>query len=539
MQRSTLLLGNILPLYNKHEKVLIWLASLLFCIIYALRLGQDQNWDAANYHFYNAYAFLNGRMNWDIAPAQLQTWFNPTLSVPLLLLVQTLPGPLVSVVLAGFGGVNIALVYFLVRAVQHEDHKQNQTVLSILIALATTYLAFWSPMFISELGSTLGDYFGSLLTIAALLFVVRSDFSIRGYALAGLCLGLALSLKLTNATSVIAFTLASLLILTRPGQWFSAIPRLFAAGFSALVTFLPLGGAWMAYLYLRFGNPVFPIYNNIFTSPWIDPSSFLDERFNAKSLMDMLNYPLAVAKGLHPSAELDFTDYRSLILITTSLIVALALLLLPGLRRIQPNRYATRKAVFLALFVVVYLPLWLRGYGIERYAIAIAQLIPLLIFMMMSRLFVHHAIYAVSVAAMSGFIIHTTIPTNWGRVPQGWDWFSFSAPEEAKVENRLYIMYTGDAESFVALALPASSRFVRIDGNIPTNRQYRLFQEVTKAISEHKGEIRLIRSVSAGEPKASAPFATFGLELAEGPCFDIGSKLGSIRSCPLKRLKTP
>src|SRR5687767_13972866 len=35
-----------------------------------LTLGQDANWDLRNYHWYNAYSFLNGRFGFDVVPAQ-------------------------------------------------------------------------------------------------------------------------------------------------------------------------------------------------------------------------------------------------------------------------------------------------------------------------------------------------------------------------------------------------------------------------------------------------------------------------------------
>ena len=50
-------------------------------------LGQDVNWDLRNYHWYNAYAFLNGRYDGgDFMPSQTQFFFNPLLDVPFYLL---------------------------------------------------------------------------------------------------------------------------------------------------------------------------------------------------------------------------------------------------------------------------------------------------------------------------------------------------------------------------------------------------------------------------------------------------------------------
>ena len=46
---------------------------------YSIYLGQDTNWDLMNYHLYNPYAYINDRLSLDLAPAGIQTYFNPFL----------------------------------------------------------------------------------------------------------------------------------------------------------------------------------------------------------------------------------------------------------------------------------------------------------------------------------------------------------------------------------------------------------------------------------------------------------------------------
>ena len=54
----------------------------------ALALGQDSGHDLRNYHWYNPWALLNGRLSIDLAPAQLQTYFNPSLDLLYYGLIQ-------------------------------------------------------------------------------------------------------------------------------------------------------------------------------------------------------------------------------------------------------------------------------------------------------------------------------------------------------------------------------------------------------------------------------------------------------------------
>src|SRR5256885_5421483 len=60
----------------------LWIAIALLASGYvSLKLGQDTVWDLKNYHYYNPWALLNGRLDVDIAAAQLQTYYNPVLDL--------------------------------------------------------------------------------------------------------------------------------------------------------------------------------------------------------------------------------------------------------------------------------------------------------------------------------------------------------------------------------------------------------------------------------------------------------------------------
>jgi hypothetical protein len=72
----------------------------------ALLLGQDASWDLRDYHYYNPYAFLNNRMSFDVAPAQLQTYYNPMLYIPFYFMVNYLPPPAVGLLLGTVQGIN-------------------------------------------------------------------------------------------------------------------------------------------------------------------------------------------------------------------------------------------------------------------------------------------------------------------------------------------------------------------------------------------------------------------------------------------------
>ncbi len=74
--------------------------------LYAVYLGKDMNYNLLNYHIYNPYAFLQGRIADDVAPAGIQTYLNPLMDVPFYLMVRSLPAIMAGFLLGAVQGVN-------------------------------------------------------------------------------------------------------------------------------------------------------------------------------------------------------------------------------------------------------------------------------------------------------------------------------------------------------------------------------------------------------------------------------------------------
>ncbi len=71
-------------------RFLLCLTPVLFGLS-ILWLGQDISWDLRNYHYYNPFAFLNGRMGHDVAVAHVATYYNPLIYIPFYWAVTWLP----------------------------------------------------------------------------------------------------------------------------------------------------------------------------------------------------------------------------------------------------------------------------------------------------------------------------------------------------------------------------------------------------------------------------------------------------------------
>ena len=75
-------------LFCKDALILTFL--LLGAGLLSVWLEQDLTVDFQMYHYYNGFSFLNDRLTYDVAPAQMSTYYNPLLDAVLYLLDNAL-----------------------------------------------------------------------------------------------------------------------------------------------------------------------------------------------------------------------------------------------------------------------------------------------------------------------------------------------------------------------------------------------------------------------------------------------------------------
>jgi hypothetical protein len=342
------------------------LGSLAAGAAYTWFAGEDINWDWRNYHEYSAFALLNGRFSEDVAPAGFQTFLNPLAYLPAYLLRHTVGAPFWGVLLGALHGLNLALIYWLSRTVLSKATSGWALAASVGIAA-------FGPMTLSEVGTSFIDILTAMPVIAGLGFILSARPEQRlHYVIAGLLIGGAVGLKLTNTAFFIG-AVASLIFAARPLAAISYFTLGSAIG--AIAT----GGAWDWMLWQQFGSPVFPYYNTIFRSPEAPLEAFADFRFMPRSLWEAFAYPFYWAIGDHRSSEGPFRDPRFAILFVLLAANAIASLLY----RIRV--FTRRDGQFLLFFLVAY-GAWLLTFSIHRYAVALELLAAPMIVLLLARL---------------------------------------------------------------------------------------------------------------------------------------------------------
>ena len=473
-------------------RALLFLSPLAFGAL-ALFLGQDGSWDLRNYHFYNPWAFLHGRMDVDVAPAHNATFYNPLLHLPFYFAVTHLPPRAVAFALGAVQGMNLWLIYGIARRLLPESARWTALLLAAVGTLGAGNLA--------ELGTSFGDNVVSLPVLGALLLVLgvidradaaqtapigRSPLVPRASYLsaAGLLAGIAAGLKLPAAVFAVGVC-AGFLVL--PWPWRERLRAAFAFGVGVFIGVALADGFWLWEMWRRFGNPLFPYFNDVFHSPWALPASYRDPRFLPVGWLEWLAFPLVLLFDPKQGGEVAFLDLRLLLLY----LAVLSLLF----TRFQRRRITmdTAGRYLLVAGVTSYL-LWLQMFAIHRYALVFEMLAPLGVFLALRVLFPNERRRSTVAAAALALMLLVMRPADWDRVAFGDDYFGVAVPALAHPDRTLVLMADHDATAYLIPFFPATVRFLRMDGYFtgPTEAPHRYDRLLAETIRQHDGDLYLL-----------------------------------------------
>lgn len=429
--------------------IAIAIAAMIAGALYIWVEGQDANWDWQNYHNYNVWAVLNDRYGTDVVPAGFQTYFSPVVYFPVYYLRLLLPALYGSLIIGAVHGLNLVLIYFMTRVLLREAANASAIAAAILIAAS-------GPMTLVEVGTSFADILTALPVIAGFALIVSADEPHwTRNILAGLVIGAAVGLKLTNVVFALGAA-ACLLLSARP---LLAIPCLAIGG---VIGAAATGGAWSMMPWREMGNPVFPLFNGVLTSKELQPVNILDLQFTPRSLVDALAYPFYWLVSGTRTAEHPFRDARFAV-ITVLLLITFFIRLVS-----RAHVLTQRDSQFLVLFLTSYLA-WLSLFAIQRYAVALelicGPLIVLLIWRLSALSFSRDAANWMPRRAGALMLSTAAAIALWCQ-PGDWWHRPWSLPYQPEISEQLQRPATyfllDKPVAYIAPQLPPGSRFYQI-----------------------------------------------------------------------------
>ncbi len=488
-----------------------------------LWLGQDISWDLRNYHFYNPFAFLTGRMGYDIAVSHVATYYNPLMYIPFYFAVTSLPPKAVGFILGFIPGLNIFFLYGIAR--QLVDHESSEK--AAWFCLATAMVGMLGAINLAEIGTSFGDNILSLPVLAAVWLFVRFRKRLCGgsrsgwavAAAAGILAGSALGLKQPFAIYCVGLCAACFGL---PAPFRQRVALAFIFGLGVLAGTALTGGFWLLEMWHRFQNPLFPYFNDVFKSPWGTLGSYRDERFIPKSLAMWLLFPFWFNIDPTQVGEVGFRDLRFPLLY----ILLLALLGRSAWRWLKRPSAALaadggspRMTSFFVIFMVVAFILWMKMFAVYRYAVVCEFLVPLTVFLVLGAL-LRNVRRQLRASLLCMLIMLVTLdPGHWGRRPWTSDYFDIRLPELAEPRNTIVLVTGHDPVAYMIPFFPLQVRFLRIQGFVtgpsPTlNETDRLMKKI---LADHSGPVLILFRVYE-EWHALNALEFYGLELDRSSC---------------------
>jgi Glycosyltransferase family 87 len=428
---------------------------------FAYRLGQDISFDQLNYHAYSADALWMNRYARDVAPGQIfHSFFNPLVYLPFYFMVKHFSPVLTGTILGAIHGLNWWLVvvigWIVTRALDWMERLP--TVAAALVISAA------SPMAISEIGTTFADLLTSLLVLGGLALLMRAEFQFgrtlstsMWIGIAGMLVGAAVSLKLTNASFAIGLFGASAVGWKNWSQRLRAIVATCAGGCLGFAAF----GGWYLRMWRMFHNPFFPYYNAIFKSPdYPSTASVFDNTHLPHDFMEALSYPFLWAISEQTTASLPSRDIRFAILIVAGLLAL-------GVRFAQgpdASRRRTPAGQRLAIFFILSFCVWMYEWSIQRYIVVLELLIgPLLVTALqwcgLGRLWRGSLLPGLT-AILAIACVMTLRVADWGHLAWAKSWYYVDIP--TSVGDHPVVFMDGEPLSYLVLELPQASTAIDV-----------------------------------------------------------------------------
>ncbi len=356
---------------NKYiSNVLLFFVCWLFYGIIANIWVQFPDWDWFNYQHYNAWAFLNDRINTDFLAANYHSYINPYLNlVQYFGLLKLNSHPRIFIFLSVIDGAFLLFLTYKISDILLNFSKKWKYV---FIFLSILYAAL-SPIMFEIMDFSRYDGYIAVLELLSFYILLKNLFAdaskkrIFAIVLSGAFTGLAICLKLTGIVYFISIFLSTLFLHNRIEK---PIKTLFIFTLSAFISFVLFDGYWLLLMYKHFHNPFFPYFNDVFKSEYYDKISIYDKDYvhlRPRSVVQFIFYPfLKNSNILCIGGDDRFLDYRYAISIVSIFIFAVFFKF--------KKAVSDKSFVFACLFVIISYYINVIIFANYRYIISVSVL---------------------------------------------------------------------------------------------------------------------------------------------------------------------
>jgi hypothetical protein len=493
------------------------------CAAWTVYAGKDVNWDLLNYHYYLPFELLAGRLEQDFFAASAQSYLNPIGYLPFYLMVSSgWHSVAVSLVLAVAHSLSIGLLYLLGWRLFAHLPGRDRAILSILAtALGTGTAVYWETVGSSFLDPLLV----SPMLAGLLLLLDESPRAARRALIAGALFGAAAALKYSNVIYALAALPLALAMPRLPAVARVRACLAYVAGGAVAVALL--AGPWLTLLAREFGNPVFPLLNAWFQSPYAPAVNMVSERFTPADFTSVLSFPfrmIALDRGLYSENFAPDIRFAALLAAAIALPVVAA-------RRNAPPESALRGDDWRVLaFFAASLVLWLVSSANGRYGLIVLLIAGVALARIAERLLpagTARVALAVLLVVQLGTSVMASPPRWFIAEPWSLRWLPYDVPGRALREPALYVTVEVLPMAVLAPFVHPASSFVNFRGlhSVPSDSP-----KLAALLERHRDRVRTLGrglELVDGKPREEqlkaydATLLRIGYRVDAGDCFTI------------------
>lgn len=320
----------------------------------------EVTWDFANYHYFNAFAFLNGEEDY-LAPAFVNSFFNPLPDIPLYFLIEHFNNypAFIHAVQSIWFGLLLCVIYKLINLISHTKDVFRDLIILLLFT-------FSQPL-LEQIGSSTNEIPITFLTMCAFYTLVKmiktpTSQTLLRFLGCGLLMGMALGLKPTCVVICVSCGLGLFInykYLQKPCK------QIFIFALGGLVGYLLIDGYFMYQKWTLYANPFFPFLNAIFQSEYMDNINYRDNYY-LPELSKIWQYPFRYFYRYRGLCEDYLFDYNFVV-------YYILMLLLPIIAIFQKkvgHIYREQRVIFFCYTIwVLFYFIWIFLFSILRYII--------------------------------------------------------------------------------------------------------------------------------------------------------------------------
>lgn len=368
-----------------YRVVLPGLFFICISAMLAVAFGKELTWDLLSYHYYTPYALFHHRFGMDyFPPVSVQQYYNPIMDFLTYFLINHLSPIGVKLTMGALHGLNYWLIFLINVLVLHQYDSSRR---AIFIAFLLSLLSLTGASALSEMGLFVGDATLSIFVLSSiffLLYAMKNAVHVTHYMThfiiaSGAFYGMSLGLKLT---SVIYFPGFFVIFLFLPTSLSVRCRQFFSWSMAVLIAYLCIASFWMYFLWVRFHNPFYPLFNGIFHASGFPLINLANNYYFPKGVLHTLLSPFYFSwygNEVWPARDL-----------SELYVFVLFILAIPVWLKTYVKDKVMTQSLFL-FFIVSYVT-WVHTFSIVRYQISLEMLSPLLVYLL-CRLIAHHTTY--------------------------------------------------------------------------------------------------------------------------------------------------